>query len=39
MRILEVPSFEKERRHGQGKLDTVRDGWRILHTMFYELMH
>ena len=30
LRVLEVPSYEKARRSGEGKLRTFRDGWIIL---------
>jgi glycosyltransferase involved in cell wall biosynthesis len=30
LRIAEVPSFEAERIHGEGKLVTFPDGWRVL---------
>jgi hypothetical protein len=30
LRIAEVPSFEAERIHGDGKLATFPDGWRVL---------
>ncbi len=30
LRVSEVPSFETERIHGEGKLDTFPDGWRVL---------
>ena len=39
MRILEVPSYEKRRRHGQGKLKTFRDGFAILKTILREAAH
>jgi hypothetical protein len=31
--IIEVPSFESPRRHGQSNLHTFRDGWRVLKTL------
>jgi hypothetical protein len=34
--IVEVPSFEDERIHGESKLATVRDGWRVLRTILSE---
>jgi glycosyltransferase involved in cell wall biosynthesis len=37
LRILEVPSFEKSRHKGEGKLRTFRDGWKILKTILSEL--
>jgi glycosyltransferase involved in cell wall biosynthesis len=30
LRVFEVPSFETERIHGVGKLETFPDGWRVL---------
>ncbi len=33
LRISEVPSFEGYRFHGQGKLKTIPDGWRVLMTI------
>ncbi len=33
MKVLEVPSYEKKRVAGEGKLRTIRDGWRILDTI------
>jgi glycosyltransferase involved in cell wall biosynthesis len=36
LRIAEVPSFEAERIHGVGKLDTFPDGWRVLRAIFRE---
>ena len=36
LRIVEVPSFEAERIHGDSKLQTIRDGWRVLRTIFHE---
>ncbi len=32
--IVEVPSFEYERIHGQSNLNAVRDGWRIFKVIF-----
>lgn len=37
LRILEVPSFEKARNSGAGKLRTFRDGWVILKTILKEI--
>lgn len=34
LRIAEVPSHETERRFGESNLNTFRDGWRVLKTMF-----
>jgi glycosyltransferase involved in cell wall biosynthesis len=36
LRIFEVPSFETERIHGEGKLDTFPDGWRVLKAIVRE---
>ncbi|MDY6765837.1 MAG: glycosyltransferase family 2 protein, partial [Candidatus Nanohaloarchaea archaeon] len=36
LRILEVPSFEKERQDGEAKLRTFIDGWHILRTILSE---
>ena len=36
--IAEVPSFEDKRVHGEGKLKTFSDGWRILKTILKERM-
>jgi glycosyltransferase involved in cell wall biosynthesis len=37
LRVLEVPSFEKGRASGEGKLRTFRDGWLILKTIIREM--
>ena len=34
--IVEVPSFEAERIHGDSNLQTLRDGWRVLRTILHE---
>jgi hypothetical protein len=36
LHIVEVPSFEEARIHGESKLQTMRDGWRVLKTIFAE---
>jgi glycosyltransferase involved in cell wall biosynthesis len=36
LHILEVPSFEAERVHGESNLRTFPDGWRVLRTIFRE---
>ena len=36
LRIAEVPSFEHARFHGEGRLRTFVDGWRVLKTIFAE---
>ncbi|GLV59232.1 hypothetical protein KDH_60590 [Dictyobacter sp. S3.2.2.5] len=35
-RIVEIPSFEFLRIHGQSNLNTFRDGWRVLRTIVTE---
>jgi glycosyl transferase family 2 len=36
MKITEVPSYEKERLHGESNLKTFRDGFRVLGTILRE---
>ncbi len=36
LKIIEVPSFEFPRVHGNGRLRTIPDGWRVLKTIFSE---
>lgn len=36
LRITEVPSFERERIHGESNLRPFRDGYRVLRTIFRE---
>jgi len=36
LHIIEVPSFEFERHHGESNLRTFPDGWRVLRTIFRE---
>jgi hypothetical protein len=36
MRVLEVPSYEKRRRSGVGKLKTFSDGWKIMKIIMNE---
>lgn len=36
LRIIEVPSFEADRIHGQSNLRTIPDGWRVLKTIMRE---
>ncbi|HEY2056129.1 MAG TPA: glycosyltransferase family 2 protein [Solirubrobacterales bacterium] len=36
MKITEVPSYEKDRLHGESNLKTFRDGFRVLGTIFKE---
>ena len=38
-KIVEVPSFEYARVHGESNLRTFRDGWRILKTIVQERLH
>jgi glycosyltransferase involved in cell wall biosynthesis len=35
-RVVEVPSFELERIHGEGRLRAIPDGWRVLKTIMRE---
>lgn len=36
LKIVEIPSFEHPRIHGQSNLRTFRDGWRVLQTIIRE---
>ena len=36
LKVSEVPSFERDRIHGQSNLNTFRDGGRVLRTIFRE---
>jgi len=36
LKVVEVPSFEAERVHGEGRLRTIPDGWRVLKTIVRE---
>jgi glycosyltransferase involved in cell wall biosynthesis len=36
LRVVEVSSFESERRAGNSNLNTFRDGWRVLRTILVE---
>ena len=38
LKITEVPSFEGYRFYGVGKLRTIPDGFRVLHTIFKEFL-
>ena len=38
-KIVEVPSFEYSRVHGESNLRTFRDGWRVLKTIVQERLH
>ncbi len=37
LKVLEIPSYEKKRNAGQGKLRSFQDGWIILKTIFGNL--
>jgi len=37
LRTIEIPSYEKVRNHGEGKLQTFSDGFKILKTILYEM--
>jgi glycosyltransferase involved in cell wall biosynthesis len=36
LRVWEVPSYELRRIHGQSNLKTLRDGWRVVKTIWIE---
>lgn len=36
MKVVEVPSVEAKRVYGDGRLKTIPDGWRVLHTIWLE---
>jgi glycosyltransferase involved in cell wall biosynthesis len=36
LKVHEVPSFERDRIHGESNLNTVRDGGRVLRTILHE---
>lgn len=38
LKVVEVPSFEFKRVSGTGRLRTIPDGWRVLKTIFRELV-
>ena len=38
LKMIEVPSFEHARIHGQSNLRTLHDGWRVLQTIVHEWM-
>lgn len=38
LRVVEVPSFEFDRRHGESNLRTFPDGWRVLSTIARETL-
>lgn len=37
LRVMEVPSFEFKRVYGEGRLQTIPDGWRVLKTILKEV--
>lgn len=37
LRTMEVPSYERRRSFGEGNLHALKDGWRILKTIFLEM--
>lgn len=39
LKIIEVPSFEASRIHGNSNLKTIPDGWRVLKTIFREALN
>jgi glycosyltransferase involved in cell wall biosynthesis len=38
LRIKEVPSFEYKRKYGDSRLNSFKDGWRILNTIIREFL-
>jgi glycosyltransferase involved in cell wall biosynthesis len=38
LKVLEIPSFEKKRAGGEGKLKTIKDGWEIFKIILSELL-
>lgn len=38
LKIVEIPSFEARRVYGEGRLQTIPDGWRVLMTIVKERM-
>jgi glycosyltransferase involved in cell wall biosynthesis len=38
LEVVEVPSFEQDRVHGESHLNTFRDGWRVLRTILAEAL-
>ncbi|GCE12654.1 glycosyltransferase family 2 protein [Tengunoibacter tsumagoiensis] len=36
LKVIEIPSFEHPRIHGESNLNTFRDGWRVLQTIVKE---
>lgn len=39
LKVLEVPSYEKNRLYGSSKLKTITDGWKIFKTIISELLN
>lgn len=39
LKVVEIPSFEAVRIHGEGNLQTFPDGWRVLKTIWQEWRH
>ena len=39
LQVVEVPCMENKRIHGEGKLRSLSDGWRILRTIIGERFH
>ena len=37
LKVIEIPSYEKKRVHGEGKLRSVADGWTILKRILKEI--
>ena len=37
LKVAEVPSFEAKRVHGEGRLRTIPDGWRVLKAIWREI--
>ena len=38
LKVVEIPSFEQERIHGQSNLRTIPDGWRVIKTIVSEFI-
>jgi len=38
LRVLEIPSYEKKRLSGEGKLRTIKDGWKVLKTILKQFL-
>ncbi len=37
LKVIEIPSYEKKRKYGAGKLRTIQDGFAILRIMLKNL--